>query len=74
MAQAYKCDRCGSFYDKRNKLFDNYYSLTKNTPLKYGESIDLCPDCVKSSFPNGLTNSNARRKTIWQTQKKEVRE
>lgn len=44
MASAKKCDRCGSFYENKSKMFDNYYSITKKTPLVY-DDVDLCPDC-----------------------------
>ena len=45
MASAKECDRCGSFYNNKSRIFDNYYSVTENTPLIYGKSVDLCPDC-----------------------------
>lgn len=45
MANAKECDRCGSFYKKESRTFDNYYSITKNTPFIYGGNFDLCPDC-----------------------------
>ena len=45
MASAKEFDRCGSFYKNKSRTFDNYYSIIKNTPLIYGENVDLCPDC-----------------------------
>lgn len=52
MAWASKCDRCGRYFDWRNKEPDGF------TFLKYdhinggnsivGEKCDLCPKCIES--------------------------
>lgn len=49
MAQAYKCDICGQFYDDRHRLKISEYRIAW---LSNGSSdfsnmyYDICPDCM----------------------------
>ena len=45
--KAYKCDRCGEFYDKEATSIQsgNYYVL-KN-PHNASSKLDLCPKCQR---------------------------
>ena len=58
MAQAYRCDRCQSYYTRNSFDHDMKYAKIKasefHTPSKYGivfssmcedKSFDLCPEC-----------------------------
>lgn len=45
MADAKKCDRCGSYYDRIARP-DSDYLLTKYTK-DASKLIDLCPECTK---------------------------
>jgi predicted HNH restriction endonuclease len=57
MAEAKKCDRCGSFYEERDPNFIEslaYQIRSIASPRKHGviysitSLIDLCPNCSKS--------------------------
>lgn len=47
MSQAYKCDRCGRYFDKKETKEPGYYTILKtvdNTGLGVKE-VDLCFQC-----------------------------
>lgn len=46
MASAYKCDRCGNYYQQIGYLPPNY-CVCRSNGLKAGVKLDLCPDCGK---------------------------
>ena len=54
MAQAYKCDICGEFYETRNTLIVNdrinayfcWKSLPSSNITRKEKICDICPDCI----------------------------
>ena len=48
MAKAFKCDRCGTYYDKDEADYNRPF-LTKDYGPGY-EDIDLCPNCLKQLY------------------------
>lgn len=72
MAKAYKCDRCGKYYDRQTVTYnddpgrtaqegDHFYKIIRSF-AGYGpradESVDLCPECL-NDFHNFLKNKEA---------------
>jgi len=44
--RAYKCDRCGKFFEKYDgQGTDKFFSLTHIIPCTMGDCLDLCPNC-----------------------------
>lgn len=53
MAWAYKCDRCGKFFDRQyNTSVELTTSSNANRNVTFdcglSSNLDLCPDCVES--------------------------
>lgn len=53
MGQAYKCDRCGKFYENntmkyRNSVVTGVGLLNKNRGMINDTCVYLCNDCIKS--------------------------
>lgn len=49
MAKAYKCDRCGEFYEPQKQekgYFDIYEVITTGGHLEHDKK-DICPACQK---------------------------
>lgn len=53
MAAAKKCDRCGKFYDRNNRMSKGLYKnefidgIVKTTNIgNYLKQIDLCDECL----------------------------
>lgn len=53
MAAAKKCDRCGKFYDRNNRIYKGRYKnefidgIVKTTNIgNYLNQIDLCDECL----------------------------
>lgn len=56
MATAYKCDRCGQYFDEKcneyneslDVEFDSIILMKQSLPLQCSSQADLCPDCLMS--------------------------
>lgn len=66
MSTAYKCDRCGAFYDNHVLRFhfddDTYFGLLLSEGCSVSKPVDLCPDCLKAfdDFINNRTSDPER--------------
>jgi hypothetical protein len=64
MAAAFKCDRCGRFFDKRSPLRTRYHVLR----ILKGNNFDtdLCDDCEKELdlFLNNAKTSSPKRVSV----------
>lgn len=53
MAKAYKCDRCGNYYDG-NKMHSSaggrLCSVSINTQIQHAMNYDLCDRCIGEFF------------------------
>lgn len=65
MAIAYKCDRCGKYFDKKNDDKPGYYTVLKTVEVKgspccCSKEIHLCLSCQSglNDFMNKLTFSS----------------
>ena len=51
MSSAYKCDRCGEFYDSERTTFEyagkKYIGVFLAKDRNNADRIDLCPKCVE---------------------------
>lgn len=69
MAEAYKCDRCGEFYDKNKKVKskgrvpgENVTGIVTTRGVK-NKRFDLCDDCITAfkDFMKGRKVDNIER-------------
>ncbi len=70
MAEAYKCDRCGKFYDKNKKVTTKgrisggiITGIVTTSKGDKDEWFDLCDDCIIAfkEFMNGKEVHNVER-------------
>ena len=55
--KAYKCDRCGKFFEKyKNQGTSEFFNITRN-PCVSGNCLDLCPKC-NSELQEWVANEN----------------
>lgn len=51
MAKAFKCDRCGRYYEEHElesafEHLERTLTVVEENEYKYAENMDLCPNCT----------------------------
>lgn len=68
MASAFRCDRCGGYYDKSTKYYK--YNLSKYSETGKYHSFDLCNSC-KDSLEEWLNDMLFRQEILQRKEKTE---